>query len=194
MVSKLLLAVAETLAQTPASEETTRAGLLAHFDSIKRGIGAHKSPADYGAFPMDPYSHTPAFAGVQQPGMTGQVKEDLICRYAELGIEIRDGCVHFSPGYLKREEFFESARDWRIPGQDGGRIVGLPAGSLAFTLCGVPVIYCIGESAALSLHGSVADCVEFSGRALDRKWTRALFARDGSIDRIEVTIDTRRLR
>ncbi len=38
----------------------------------------------YGAIPTDPYSHTPGFAGAQQPGMTGPVKED-ICRLGELG-------------------------------------------------------------------------------------------------------------
>ncbi|MDZ7764140.1 MAG: hypothetical protein U5K00_06890 [Melioribacteraceae bacterium] len=57
-----------------------------YYYEIKEGIGVHKSPEKYGAFPTDPYSHTPSFAGVQQPGMTGQVKEDFISRIRELGI------------------------------------------------------------------------------------------------------------
>ena len=45
----------------------------------------------YGAFPTDPYSHTPAGKGAQQPGMTGQVKEDVISRFGELGVEVKNG-------------------------------------------------------------------------------------------------------
>ena len=48
---------------------------MIHFE-INAGIGAHKSPELYGAFPTDPYSHTPGGKGAQQPGMTGQVKEE----------------------------------------------------------------------------------------------------------------------
>ena len=33
---------------------------------------------------MDPYSHTPGGAGAKQPGMTGQVKEEVITRLGEL--------------------------------------------------------------------------------------------------------------
>ena len=40
-------------------------------------FGKVKTVRSYGAFPSDPYSHTPAHAGAQQPGMTGQVKEDF---------------------------------------------------------------------------------------------------------------------
>ena len=60
--------------------------LLEHYYEINEGIGVHKSPALYGAFPTDPYSHTPAGKGAQQPGMTGQVKEDILSRFGELGV------------------------------------------------------------------------------------------------------------
>ena len=55
-----------------------------------KGIGAHKSPVNYGAFPSDPYSHTPAGKGAQQPGMTGQVKEDILSRFGELGLRVKE--------------------------------------------------------------------------------------------------------
>ena len=55
-----------------------------HYFEILAGIGAHKSPELYGAFPTDPYSHTPGGKGAQQPGMTGQVKEDLSADSASL--------------------------------------------------------------------------------------------------------------
>ena len=74
-------------------------GVLRHrpeaLHEINEGIGVHKSPSLYGAFPTDPYSHTPANKGAQQPGMTGQVKEDVISRFGEMGINIRQGKISF---------------------------------------------------------------------------------------------------
>ena len=60
-----------------------------HYFEINEGIGVNKSPGLYGAFPTDPYSHTPRGRGVQQPGMTGQVKEDIVSRFYELGLTHR---------------------------------------------------------------------------------------------------------
>ena len=81
MVSKLLLATAEVIksADDGGVGRDALSPLLERFDDIKEGLGLHMSPAEYGAFPVDPYSHTTGFSGVQQPGMTGQVKEDVIC-------------------------------------------------------------------------------------------------------------------
>ncbi|CAN0044150.1 unnamed protein product, partial [Discosporangium mesarthrocarpum] len=42
------------------------------------------------AFPTDPYSHTNRH-GAQQPGMTGQVKEEIVTRFGELGVRIEGG-------------------------------------------------------------------------------------------------------
>jgi len=36
------------------------------------GSAFNKTPAEYGAFPTDPYSHTPGHGGASQPGMTGR--------------------------------------------------------------------------------------------------------------------------
>ncbi len=53
---------------------------------MMEGIGVHKSPKLYGAFPTDPYSHTPVvYKERSNLGMTGQVKEDIISRFGETG-------------------------------------------------------------------------------------------------------------
>ncbi|MBP7520566.1 MAG: hypothetical protein KA896_09025, partial [Leptothrix sp. (in: Bacteria)] len=59
--------------------------------------GYRKSAAEYGAFPADPYSHTPGEGGAQQPGMTGQVKEEILTRWGELGLRLAGGRIHFCP-------------------------------------------------------------------------------------------------
>lgn len=125
MVSKLLLAVGENI-QREADENPSPQGkvlgrLVSHYFAIREGIGSHKNPAEYGAFPFDPYSHTPSMAGAQQPGMTGQVKEDIISRWFELGVSVRDGQVTFAPTMLHDEDFKD--------------------GELRFTYCGTEIIY-----------------------------------------------------
>ncbi|MGB2339018.1 MAG: hypothetical protein ACPH7I_03960, partial [Flavobacteriaceae bacterium] len=97
MVSKLALAVQEVLWESihkQTSAEVT-ASLRNHYYAVVDGIGAHKTPKAYGAFPTDPYSHTPAGRGAQQPGMTGQVKEDILCRWGEFGVYAQGGKLFF---------------------------------------------------------------------------------------------------
>jgi len=105
MVSKLLLAIGENIEQAGikgASAEILRR-LAKHYYAVQKGIGVHKTPDQYGAFPIDPYSHTPRMAGVQQPGMTGQVKEDVISRFFELGLIDEKGTNIIRPGSSEKE-------------------------------------------------------------------------------------------
>ncbi len=125
MVSKLLLAVGECIGNIgvpiPDSRQTAFERLRAHYRAIREGIGSHKTPAEYGSFPFDAYSHTPSMSGVQQPGMTGQVKEDIISRFFELGVHVQDGQITFCPTMLTDADF----RD----------------GELRFSYCGTEIIY-----------------------------------------------------
>ena len=120
MVSKLLLAVGECI-QSNTGLSPLASRLINHYREIREGIGSHKSPAEYGSFPFDAYSHTPSMAGVQQPGMTGQVKEDIISRFIELGVRVQDGQIHFNPMMLTDADFTD--------------------GELRFTYCGTEIIY-----------------------------------------------------
>ena len=99
MVSKLSLAVQETCLRAfkENAEATTINGLIQHYYAINDGIGVHKSPQVYGAFSITPYSHTPLHKGAQQPGMTGQVKEDILARMGELGVKMKEGKFVFEP-------------------------------------------------------------------------------------------------
>ena len=104
MVSKLRLAVFEVTKSALESEVSTEltSRLIDHYFQINLGIGSHKSPDLYGAFPTDPYSHTPGGKGAQQPGMTGQVKEDLLCRFGELGVRVNQGSLSFDIDLLTK--------------------------------------------------------------------------------------------
>ena len=95
MVSKLLLATQEICVKEKGG--ALLEPLLERYYDIRQGIGAHKSVLEQGAFPTDPYSHTPSMMGAQQPGLTGQVKEDFISRLIELGVRVENGCLSFDP-------------------------------------------------------------------------------------------------
>ena len=136
MVSKLLLAVEEccTQAVRRGEDEVTIGHLLEHFYEINEGIGVHKSPTLYGAFPTDPYSHTPAGKGAQQPGMTGQVKEDILSRFGELGIYVKEGKLGFYPRLLRKTEFVKEAKLYTYIALSGEeKTIQLNKGTLGFT-------------------------------------------------------------
>ena len=144
MVSKLLLAVQENYdaaLQGGAPEPACRR-LGSLYYRVREGLGFNKTPVEYGAFPTDPYSHTPRHSGARQPGMTGQVKEEVLSRFGELGLTIREGVVSFEPRLLRECEFGKDARAFRFLDVDGHwQDLQVPARGLAFTWCQVPIVY-----------------------------------------------------
>jgi len=192
MVAKLLLAVQERFQAARAT--STPAGLLVSlaemYYRVRQGLGFNKTVERYGAFPMDPYSHTPGHGGARQPGMTGQVKEEILARWGELGVQVVAGCVHFDPALLRQQEFFASAHDWEyINVQGRPERLTLAANSLAFTYCQIPVVYrrvtTDAQITCLDAQGRVTQRV---GCALDRAESESVFRRTGQITRIEVDV------
>jgi hypothetical protein len=189
MVSKLLLSVQETclLAIKKGAKKTTIEGLIRHYYGISEGIGLHKSPELYGAFPTDPYSHTPAGKGAQQPGMTGQVKEDFLSRFGELGIFVEDGNIHFSPQLLRNEEFLETESTFAYIDLDkSSKEIALEQGSLAFTYCQIPVVYQRSKQEGIQVVMNDCSVLEFDTLQIDVQTSSKIFRRTGEIQRILV--------
>ncbi len=177
MVSKYLLAVGENITRAVQSgvEQSTIARLRQHYWEIQDGIGAHKSPEAYGSFPFDAYSHTPSMAGVQQPGMTGQVKEDIINRFFELGLCVRKGEIRIDTTMLRDEEFLD--------------------GKLCFTYCGVPFTYMDkGErtkekgQTSIEIHRANGTVETIKSNTIPEAVSKKLFSRSGEITQIIVTL------
>jgi len=196
MVSKLLLATGETIdaASQEEIEQVIVDDLMAHFDQIQAGLGVHKSPSQYGAIPLDPYSHTTGFGGVQQPGLTGQVKEDLITRFAELGVQVEAGELAFVPIMLRRSEFTNQAGTWNYSLGGEERSMDLEAGSLAFSLCGVPVIYRLADTSVIRIYAAGKEPEVIRGNRLDSTWSAALFQRDNLVAKLVVDLPQAELR
>jgi hypothetical protein len=189
MVSKLRLAVFEvTKAAIEADAPADVVGrLFDHYFEINAGIGAHKSPELYGAFPTDPYSHTPGGKGAQQPGMTGQVKEDLLCRFGELGVRVTEGKLHFDRALMHQDEFLTSPATFeyvdvaQIP-----QTIALDKGSLAYTVCQVPVVHQKGPEKEILVHRRDGQVERVPGSALDRATSNEVFSRTNQVTRLTV--------
>ncbi len=182
MVSKLLLAVQENclLAINNNDDAVVIGKLFDHYYEINAGIGVHKSPELYGAFPTDPYSHTPATKGAQQPGMTGQVKEDILCRFGELGVFVKNGKLVFKPGLLQTKEFLKKPSIFSFTNVSKARqSVALEADSLCFTYCQVPIIYKRSEHEHLKVVFNSGEQVEFDNKSLDLITSKSIFERRG---------------
>lgn len=190
MVSKLLLAIEEcTIDALGSSDESTLSALKAHCHEVFEGIGVHKSPDVYGAFSVDPYSHTPYYKGAQQPGMTGQVKEDVISRIIELGIDVNEGKLSFSPAILDQSEFIVEATEFEYVDIHGAfKTISLPANSLAFTYCQVPVVYTLGATNTIQASMNNGNQESIDGSVCSEALSRMLFKRTGEVEKIEVSL------
>jgi hypothetical protein len=200
MVSKLLLAVQENYLAAREldadSEETQK--LAEYYYRVRAGIGFNKTPENYGAFPTDPYSHTPKHAGAQQPGMTGQVKEEVITRFVELGILVEEGEIRIDPRLLHRHEFLTESASFScqsVAGQTQSYVV--EKDQLAFTLCQLPIIYQLVESKAQAgmvfTHSNGKQSV-IEGLVIPKAQSNAIFARSGEIEKVIVSIPSSFLR
>ena len=191
MVSKLLLAVYEiTRDAINANEDPALIGkLFDHYFEINAGIGAHKSPALYGAFPTDPYSHTPGGKGAQQPGMTGQVKEDIISRFGELGVRVTNGILKFDPTILRGSEFLSAPQTFHYVNVNGEEnTIALEKDTLAFTYCQVPIIYKKSKTASTEVLFQSGESQTFLSNQLDATLSTAVFQRTNSINKIIVSV------
>ncbi len=192
MVSKLQLAVQECCFEAQEEKESPEiiGRLLEHYYEVNAGIGVHKSPALYGAFPTDPYSHTPAGKGAQQPGMTGQVKEDVLSRFGELGVFVKKGCLYFAPLLLRKEEFLAEAKTFHfVDVFMKQKTIELQEDSLCFTYCQTPIVYKIGNSNSIEVTYSNGTEAIFDSNKIDVQISQKLFLRTGEIIKIKVTID-----
>ncbi len=193
MVSKLLLAVQEcffaALAEGAAEETRHRLGQL--YYRVREGLGFNKTPGEYGAFPTDPYSHTPKHAGAQQPGMTGQVKEEILSRFGELGLRVRGGAVWFEVGLLRARELVAAPQRFRYLDVDGQwQELTVPESGLAFTWCQVPFVYRLDDSAGPSVTVTLDDgsAVTPTGLTLPAELSAELFLRTGRIRQVELVV------
>jgi len=197
MVSKLMLTVQENFfAARSQADDATAKQLGDLYYRVREGIGFNKTPEDYGAFPTDPYSHTPKHIGAQQPGMTVQVKEEMMARFAELGIRVSEGEINFDPCLLRPCEFIDTVKVFRfLDVHNQWQEFDVPENGLAFTWCQLPLVYriCESQSPALTVTLANGDSLSLTDLRLPADLAEAVFTRNGFIEKLELTITSEQL-
>ena len=191
MVAKLLLAVQENHARAVrrAPPAVQRELARCYYD-IRAGLGFNKSPDVYGAFPSDPYSHTPWGKGARQPGMTGQVKEELLTRAGELGIEVRSGLLAFTPRLLRHEEWLTRPATFTYYPVRSAHPASLaiPRGGLAFTVCQIPVVYRRSSRSVIKVRYADGTSRTIAGSVCDAETSKQVFSRSGTVKELHVAV------
>ncbi len=191
MVSKLLLAAQECFEQAVAENAGPALieALAAAYYDIRAGIGFNKTPLSYGAFPTDPYSHTPMGGGASQPGMTGQVKEEILTRWGELGVRVRGGALCFAPAMLRRDEFLQTGREFSFFDTQGkARTLPLAPGALAFTFCQTPIVYALGDRPQIEVLFANGRSQTSPETCLDAAISQSIFQREDQVALLRVTV------
>ena len=193
MVSKLLLAVQENFFDRADRRCRRRhvPSLGRLYYRVREGLGFNKTPGEYGAFPTDPYSNTPKHAGAQQPGMTGQVKEEILTRFGELGVRVSDGAVSFELALLRAREFVASPQRFRFLDVDGQwQELTVPDSGLAFTWCQVPFVYRLDDSGepAVIVTRDDGNHLTLTELTLPAELSAELFLRSGRIRQVELVV------
>jgi hypothetical protein len=187
MVAKLLLAVQETILRVKG--EPCAQALIDKYAEIRQGLSFNKSPEAYGAFPTDPYSHTPKGQGAKQPGMTGLVKEVMLTRQAELGLAIEDGRLAFDFLLLDPQELIPAPSVFSyldVHGQQ--QTLELKAGSLAYSICQTPIVLESDSQTGITVHLTDGAPQRIEGNRLDAINSRHIFQRDGVVHHLTVSL------
>ena len=108
--------------------------------------------------------------------MTGQVKEEVITRFGELGIRVAGGIVALSPGLLPPNDVmsFDDGPDREARS--------------SFTMCGVAMTIDLGDVDVVTVIRPDGRSESSSGLALGADESRELLSRTGTISRVEWTI------
>jgi hypothetical protein len=196
MVAKLLVAIQETTFRHARSGAPSAAveRMIGSYWRVRAGMGFNKTPLEHGAIPIDPYSHTPAHAGAQQPGMTGLVKEEILIRPAELGVIARNGMLEFDSTFLSTGEMLPSPEPWTSLDMSlEPNEVLLPEGSVGSTVCQVPVVVSRTEEGP-HVDAELADgqVVTSHGASLAPELSAKVFERTGEVTGIRAFISSTR--
>jgi hypothetical protein len=121
--------------------------------------------------------------------MTGQVKEEILTRLGELGVDVREGRIAFRPALLRRRELLAAPAEWEWFDADGRlQRRALAAGELGFTLCQTPVVYRLAAARSVRVRWRNGDEREVEGDRLDAATSAEILGRGGAVAEVVVSI------
>ena len=96
--------------------------------------------------------------------------------------------------YKRQDEFLPEPATWTYSTGGSERVEDLPAGSLAFTLCGVPVLYRLGDSYRVHVFGEGDAPTVIEGNRLGPERSDSIFRRERRIRKLVVDLPEATLR
>ena len=127
--------------------------------------------------------------------MTGQVKEDVLSRFGELGVFIKEGKLCFNPCLLRKEEFVTRETSFKfISVVKEHKEIIIPKGSLGFTYCQVPITYHISEKDSLEISFRDGSHKQYDSLLIDSTISEKIFRRTGEVVHIKANINTENLK
>jgi hypothetical protein len=123
--------------------------------------------------------------------MTGLVKEEILTRQAELGLIVRDGKLTFDPFLLDPMELLAEPADFSWLDVEGRpQKIELGSGSLAYTVCQVPVVVQASSVVGIDAHLADGSILHLTELTLDAANSRHVFQRDGHVHHLVVSFST----
>mgnify|MGYP003680239027 FL=1 len=121
--------------------------------------------------------------------MTGQVKEDILSRFGELGVFVTKGKLYFYPCMLRKVEFLAESKIFNyVTIENEKSQLQLSEGELSFTYCQVPVVYKISQKNSIEVKFKDSTIKTFQSLSLDEATSKSVFSRLGEVTEIRVNI------
>jgi len=115
------------------------------------------------------------------------VKEDCLTRLGEMGVQVEAGRIAFQPLLVTQTEFLSQGADFvSFDVQGHPHRLALDPGSLAFTLCQVPMVAHRAGMPRILVTRWDGSSQLISSLTLDRETSAAIFDRTGAIRRLDV--------
>jgi hypothetical protein len=120
--------------------------------------------------------------------MTGQVKEDILCRWGEFGVYAKGGKLFFDSSIVRTEEYLEEEKEFEFYDvKNKKQTLTIPKHALCFTYCQVPVVYHReSNSNGIELVLSNREKKKIDQYHLDTDDAANLFSRNGKISQIHI--------
>ena len=115
------------------------------------------------------------------------MKEDFLTRFSEMGLQVMAGRITFQPWMLRQNEFLSSPTTFRFVDSEGQfRSLDLPEGTVAYTVCQVPVVAHRSGSPRIAITRRDGSTQVVESLTLERASSRSIFERSLEIQRLDV--------
>ena len=120
--------------------------------------------------------------------MTGQVKEEVLTRLAELGVTVQNGSIVFEPILVRTQEILTASAVLDYYDVSGQRRDLKVSPSIGIYFCQVPVLLQVGREASITAKMSDGSESVHGGSRLSQALSYSIFMKRGEVSQLTVTL------